>query len=105
MELCIDTSTTGMVALSVYNEHGVCLADNSKATGLGSQTIVPALVELFAKAGIDLKDIKRVTVNPGPGSYTGIRVGIAVAQIIGYCLNIPVNGKHVTKEIVEPIYQ
>lgn len=39
-----------------------------------------------------LKDITAIEVNTGPGSFTGTRVGVAIANALGFALNIPVNG-------------
>ena len=40
-----------------------------------------------------LLDITEIEVHTGPGSFTGLRVGIAVATTLGKLLNIPVNGQ------------
>ena len=42
---------------------------------------------------INLKDIESIEIYPGPGSYTGLRVGFAIAHTLGYLLRVPVNGK------------
>ena len=46
--------------------------------------------EAFAKTNMKVNDIDKIFVVNGPGSFTGIRVGVTVAKIIGYCLNIPI---------------
>ena len=51
-----------------------------------------------------LKDISKIKVETGPGSFTGLRVGLAVANTLGWALKIPVNGKKVG-ELVEPKYE
>ena len=46
---------------------------------------------------------KKSEVNRGPGSFTGLRVGVAIANALGFLLKIPVNGKRVG-ELEEPVY-
>lgn len=59
----------------------------------GSQALLPAIAKIIKKNKVVFKDIKEVKVATGPGSFTGTRVGVAVANAIGFALNIPVNGK------------
>lgn len=68
----------------------------------GSQVLLPMIVKILKKNKADFKDLTQIKVNPGPGSFTGTRVGVAVANALGYALNIPVNGKK--GKIVLPIY-
>ncbi len=48
-------------------------------------------------------EIKKIMVNKGPGSYTGIRVGVAVAQALGFAWGLPV--KAVTREAFKKTFQ
>lgn len=66
-----------------------------------SQLLIPLIAEILKKNGFQLKDISKIIVNTGPGSYTGLRIGIAVANVFGWYLGIPVNGKAI---ITEPVY-
>ena len=59
---------------------------------LGSQVLLPMVAKILKKNGIDFSDLSAIEVNPGPGSFTGTRVGVAIANALGYALNIPVNG-------------
>ena len=45
--------------------------------------------EVIAKAGISAHDLKAVAVSQGPGSYTGLRIGVSAAKGLCYALNIP----------------
>lgn len=49
----------------------------------------PAIQEICQRTGIDLKTLAAVSVMNGPGSYTGLRVGLAAAKGICYALKIP----------------
>jgi tRNA threonylcarbamoyladenosine biosynthesis protein TsaB len=71
-----------------------------------SQVVLKLVQELLEKHGKNITDITEIEVFPGPGSYTGLRVGITIANALGYALKIPVNGQEVTTlNIVEPIYE
>jgi tRNA threonylcarbamoyladenosine biosynthesis protein TsaB len=48
------------------------------------------LEKFLKKAKVKPKDLKRVVVCSGPGSFTGIRVGVSLAQALGFALRIPV---------------
>ena len=70
---------------------------------LGSQVLLPMIVKILKKNELNLKDLTAVEVNYGPGSFTGTRVGVSVANALGFALDIPVNGKK--GKIVMPIYE
>lgn len=57
-----------------------------------SEGLVPQLEQLFARTGIDKQDIELVAVSIGPGSFTGLRIGLATAEAIAYSLQIPLVG-------------
>jgi tRNA threonylcarbamoyladenosine biosynthesis protein TsaB len=48
-----------------------------------------SMVKLLADAGFDVKDLEGVAVSIGPGSYTGLRVGLSAAKGLCYSLKIP----------------
>ncbi|MEO8412043.1 MAG: tRNA (adenosine(37)-N6)-threonylcarbamoyltransferase complex dimerization subunit type 1 TsaB [Ginsengibacter sp.] len=48
-----------------------------------------AIYELLESQGVDIKALKAIGVSSGPGSYTGIRVGLATAKGLCYALKIP----------------
>jgi len=56
-----------------------------------SVTIVPFLNEMLNNERLVLKDIDELIVGIGPGSYTGVRIGVTVAKMIGYLNNIEVS--------------
>src|SRR5690349_2645482 len=51
--------------------------------------IQPAIKELLLETGYDLIYVNAIAVTAGPGSYTGLRVGLATAKGLCYALKIP----------------
>lgn len=56
-----------------------------------SQAVLPLIEKLLARQHLSLGDIRQIEVPVDTGSYTGRRVGVAIATTLGYLLNIPVN--------------
>jgi tRNA threonylcarbamoyl adenosine modification protein YeaZ len=55
-----------------------------------AKTLAPAIQKLFAQDGLAPKDLHAIAVVQGPGSFTGLRVGIATAKVMAYALQIPI---------------
>ena len=51
---------------------------------------IDEIKKMFDEKNIDKKDIKKIIVVSGPGSFTGIRIGMTIAKIYAYCFNIPI---------------
>lgn len=60
---------------------------------LKAQTVLPFIEELLEEHHFAASDISEITVYTGPGSFTGLRVGAAIANTLGVLLHIPVNGQ------------
>jgi len=91
MMLGIDTSGQSL-GLAISQE-GKIMASELTRPGLRHGEILQSRVEKFLLAnGIPLKSISGVSVTLGPGSFTGLRIGLAAAK--GYCygLNLPLTG-------------
>lgn len=55
-----------------------------------SEVALPKIVEMFDKTSLKAKDITKIVVVNGPGSFTGIRVGLTIAKVFAWSLNIPI---------------
>jgi tRNA threonylcarbamoyladenosine biosynthesis protein TsaB len=100
MKLFIDTSSNEKIVLKVNGE-----SFESEARRAKSQRLLPFISETLASLHAEISDLTEVEVATGPGSFTGIRVGVAVAQTLGWVLNIPVNGHIMGKaEFIEINY-
>lgn len=58
-----------------------------------SKTIHVKLSEQLASADVSLNDLKGIVVFKGPGSFTGLRIGLSVANALAYSLRIPIVGR------------
>jgi len=61
------------------------------ARGHGER-LAPAIAQVLVEAGIDRRDLDAVAVGVGPGPFTGLRVGLVTATVLGAVLDIPVLG-------------
>ncbi|HPT83967.1 MAG TPA: tRNA (adenosine(37)-N6)-threonylcarbamoyltransferase complex dimerization subunit type 1 TsaB [Limnochordia bacterium] len=89
--LGIDTSTmTGGAALLKGEELVGESILNIRTTH--SERLIPALDELLGHARIKLEEVGLISVVTGPGSFTGLRIGLATAKGFGYALGLPLVG-------------
>ncbi len=84
--LGIDTS--GKTASAALCSEDCILSQTSVYTKLThSQVILPIVKDVLKNAGLELKDIDAAAVASGPGSYTGLRIGISAVKAICYALD------------------
>ena len=98
MKLSIDTSDRKKIILKIKDK----VYDRSSKTQT-SQSLLAFIDNVLKNENIGLQDIKAIEVNAGPGSFTGLRVGVSVAQALGWCLGIKVNGRDISKGAIIPI--
>ncbi len=87
MKLSIDTSKREKISIKIDEREFESIATSDK-----SQMLLLFIEKCIQKSGKMLTDISEISVMTGPGSFTGLRVGVAVAQALGWSLGVPVNG-------------
>ena len=86
--LSIETSTN--VCSVALSEHEKVLLSEIEYTANSHAALLTALIErMMKKAGMDMNVIDAVAVSSGPGSYTGLRIGVSTAKGICYALGKP----------------
>lgn len=90
--LGIDTSAVvSACAVCDIGENPKVIASGSLNTKLThSQTLVPFLEGIIKNAGLELSDIDAFAVSAGPGSFTGLRIGVSVVKGMASALDKPV---------------
>jgi tRNA threonylcarbamoyladenosine biosynthesis protein TsaB len=89
--LALDTCLTACSAALLDGE--TVLADRSEAMPRGHQErLAPLVQELMIEAGVGFPALTRISVTVGPGSFTGLRVGLAFAKGLSSALSIPCVG-------------
>lgn len=90
MILCIDTSSEKhQLALYWPSKIKKRLVWQRKET---SKELLLKIDQFLNKNKVKLKNLRAIGVFRGPGSFTGLRIGISVAQALSFALNIPVYG-------------
>jgi tRNA threonylcarbamoyladenosine biosynthesis protein TsaB len=100
--LTIDTSDNKVIHIGLKTDKQYFQID-SNPTPLKSQIILILIDKLLKQQKLDINQITNIEVYLGPGSFTGLRVGVSVANTFGFALKIPINGKKVG-DLVEPLY-
>ncbi|MFH1832579.1 MAG: tRNA (adenosine(37)-N6)-threonylcarbamoyltransferase complex dimerization subunit type 1 TsaB [Candidatus Levyibacteriota bacterium] len=100
--LSIDTSSNKeiIVSLEINNKKYI----TKQKIGLQkAQVVLPMIDKLLKNHGLKINSFNKIEVNTGPGSFTGLRVGIAIANAFSFALGIPINNKK-KREFVHPQY-
>lgn len=98
MNLYINTVDRKDIIVSLKKEGQVVDKIEDK-NEYGSQVLLPLIEKIIKKNKLKFSDLKGIEVETGPGSFTGIRVGVSVANALGFSLGIPVNGKKIETEL------
>jgi len=90
MSLILGIETATKICSVAISENGQLLALKEEGGDYShSEKITTFIDEVLKKSGKTLKDIDAVAVSKGPGSYTGLRIGVSVAKGLCYALDIP----------------
>jgi tRNA threonylcarbamoyladenosine biosynthesis protein TsaB len=89
--LAFDTALGGM-SVGAQNESGKVFSSFIPTEREQAALLVPAIADCLQEAGVDKQALKKIGCTIGPGSFTGLRIGLTTAKVMGRALNIPVTG-------------
>lgn len=99
MKLLINTSDNKKIIIGL--DQGCWEFETQKPQ---TQKLLELINKVLKKQKKGLKNLTAIELNLGPGSFTGLRVGVSVANALAWALKIPINGKKIGK-LVEPQYE
>jgi tRNA threonylcarbamoyladenosine biosynthesis protein TsaB len=89
--LSLDT-TTDVSSIAVTNS-GVLLAEYNFSHHMDlSRRLMPGIIHILKDCSLELEDLDAIGVSIGPGSFTGIRIGVVTAKTLAQTLGIPAAG-------------
>lgn len=98
--LAIDTAGTACNVAIYDASHDATLGIAGADIGRGhAERLMGFIDEALSEAGVEMDDVDRIAVTIGPGSFTGIRVGVATARGLGLALGRPVVGVSVLQAL------
>lgn len=84
--LFIDTSTNTLTVALI--KEGIVLEESTVSSSEHSKQTLPEIEKLFKNNNIDPKSVNKIMVTNGPGSFTGIRIGVTIAKTYAWACNI-----------------
>lgn len=90
--LAIDSSTT-VATVAVANQQKILGEYTIDDKYTHSQKLMPMVESLLNQLGIDISEIDLLAVTKGPGSFTGLRIGVATVKSLSYALEKPIVGE------------
>lgn len=88
ISLFLDTSTK-YLCIGIAKDHKVIYKLQQEAAKQQSELTIPFLSKALNENGLTLNDVDEVNVTIGPGSFTGIRIGMCIAKVLASMKNIP----------------
>ena len=89
--LSIETSTS-ICSVAIHEQGELRALAEIKEPGAHAEKLLSLVDEALKQASLRLVDLAAVAVSQGPGSYTGLRIGVSTAKGIAYALDIPLIG-------------
>ena len=89
MIICLETATN-LCSVALCDSAGVISLRESNEPKSHASMLTIFIDEILKEKGIRARDLEAIAVSKGPGSYTGLRIGVSVAKGIAYAASIPV---------------
>lgn len=99
--LSIDTSDTKKAKVWIKCDSKTFKVSDSRKT---RADITLSLIEkVLIKSNLKISEIDKLYVNEGPGSFTGLRVGVSIANALSFAIGRPIN-RQILGKIISPVY-
>lgn len=95
MIICLETSTS-VCSVALCDSKGVIDLRESSENKSHASLLTLFIDDLLTNAGVSVQDLESVVVSKGPGSYTGLRIGVSAAKGLAYAASVPLIGVETT---------
>ncbi|MFN8240291.1 MAG: tRNA (adenosine(37)-N6)-threonylcarbamoyltransferase complex dimerization subunit type 1 TsaB [Bacteroidales bacterium] len=103
MILCLETATS-VCSVALADRNGI-ISERQSSEPRSHATILTVFIEeLLGEQNIKASSLEAVVVSKGPGSYTGLRIGVSVAKGISYAAGIPLVGVDTTLSLFNGVF-
>lgn len=99
MILYINTKDARLIEVGIKKE-GEFIDKLSDENQYGSQSLLPLIKKLLEKNNLVFKDIQGIEVEKKGESFTGLKVGVSVANALGFALGVKVNKKDMEVDLI-----
>ncbi len=90
MLLSIDTSQPNLIKLCLYKDKDEKSIHQMPTDKGQLEDLLPAIDRFLEENNVSLQDLTALATNPGPGAYTGLRIGVTTANILAWSLDLPI---------------
>src|SRR4029077_8176249 len=90
--LAIDTALAACAAAVLETGHGIIAAETLPMVRGHAEALIPLIARVMKQSNVAFRDLDRIAVTTGPGSFTGVRVGLAAARGFAVATGVPVVG-------------
>jgi tRNA threonylcarbamoyladenosine biosynthesis protein TsaB len=104
MILCIETATP-VCSVALCDSAGFVLTRENHENKSHASLLTVFIMELLEQTGLKASELEAVAVSKGPGSYTGLRIGVSAAKGIAYGASIPLLAVDTTRSMFNGIIE
>ena len=101
--LAIDTALDACAAAVLDTSHGITSSETLAMTRGHAEALMPLIARVMDHAGLEFAELDRLAVTTGPGSFTGLRVGISAARGIALAASKPAVGLSTLSGLAAPL--
>ncbi len=103
--LCIETATRNCSVALADNGDVVAVKEESSDRYIHAEKLHPFITAVLGIAGLQAADLDAVCVSNGPGSYTGLRIGVSAAKGLCFGLDIPLIALNTTLVLADAVQE
>jgi tRNA threonylcarbamoyl adenosine modification protein YeaZ len=105
MTILAVTSSAATASAALLRDGRLILEQNADPAKKHAETLVPLLQELLAASGMPIEEVDAFAVDIGPGSFTGIRIGVCVVNALAFARQKPVIAVDSLRALAEPHWE